>query len=53
MSNKFRSLRGTLNQILNGESGMSPEDFEEQVYAAYQDDELSGTEYDWLMNNIE
>lgn len=53
MNTKFRSLRGLLNQILNGESNMSPEDFEERVYIAYQDGELSGTEYDWLMNNIE
>lgn len=53
MNTKFRSLRGLLSQILNGEFDMSPEDFEERVYTAYQDGELSGTEYDWLMNNIE
>lgn len=48
----FESLRWLLVNIWNEESHVSWEEFQERVENAWDNDELSGTEYDWLMNNM-
>lgn len=50
---KFYSLQGLLNEIYAGDTCMSMEEFEKRIQEAYDDGELSGTQYDWLMANIE
>lgn len=47
----FHSYQSLLNDIFSGDSDMSLEEFRERVEQAYDDDRLTGTQYDWLMGN--
>lgn len=49
----FYGLRGLLNEILIGDSDMSPGDFKERVHERYNEGDITGSQYDWLMNNID
>lgn len=49
----FIVLRRILEDIWNGDSDMSWETFHSRVETAYTNDEITGTEYDWLINNME
>ena len=48
----FETLKNLLEDILNGESDTTIDEFEEQVEAAWDSDELTGSEYDWLIANM-
>lgn len=48
----FETLKSLLEDILNGESDVTMDEFEERVEEAWDDDELSGSEYDWLIANM-
>lgn len=48
----FYELRGLLEDIWNGDSDVTWEDFNERLEDAWENGELSGTEYDWLINNM-
>lgn len=50
--NKFRSLCGLMNEIMSGDTDVTPEEFEERVQEAYDNDEITGTQYDHLMGNF-
>ena len=47
----FYSLQELMENIYHGESSLSWEDFEERVQAAWADDKITGTQYDWLIGN--
>lgn len=48
----FETLKSLLEDILNGESDVTMDEFEGRVEEAWDDDELSGSEYDWLIANM-
>lgn len=48
----FVRLRKLMEDIWNEDSSVTWSDFRKRVETAYENDELSGTEYDWLLNNM-
>lgn len=49
----FYGLRGLLNEIFSGDSDMSTEEFEKRVQERYNEGDITGSQYDWLMSNID
>ena len=50
MSDNYKSLKGLIKQYLEGETNVSQEEIEDRIYECYQNDIITGRQYDNLMN---
>ena len=50
---KFGELKGILNNVINGVSDEDVDEIAERIQEAYDNDQLSGTQYDNLMSLVQ
>lgn len=50
---KFGELKGRLNSIINGASDEDVDEIAERIQEAYDNEQLSGTQYDNLMSLVQ
>lgn len=44
----YGGLKGLINEYLDGETSLSADEIENRIYEAYQNDEITGAQYDKL-----
>lgn len=49
----FHSFRGLVNEYLEGYTMLEESELRRRIQEAYEDDEISGTDYDHLMGLLE
>lgn len=50
---KFGELKGNLNNLINGASDEDIDEIAERIQEAYDNNQLSGTQYDNLMSLVQ
>lgn len=50
---KFGELKGILNNVINGVSDEDVDEIAERIQEAYDNEQLSGTQYDNLMGLVQ
>mgnify|MGYP003292224652 CR=1 FL=1 len=53
MADNYRSLKGLVKQFLESETNLSQEEIEERIYESYQEDVITGRQYDTLTAMLE